>query len=63
MNTKDVLIMLAVSVAAYYVGTKLFPKPFVSAGRYVIPPDGTTTKQMIDSQCGGWAECLAGWGG
>lgn len=62
MNTKDVLLMLAVSVAAYYVGGKLFPKPFVSAGRYVIPADGSTTKSVAASQCGDWAQCLSGWG-
>lgn len=60
MKTTDILIMLGVSVAAYLIGSKLFPKKTWTTVSGVPVLDGSQQAQQLAGQCGGWAECLDG---
>lgn len=61
MKTNDILIILAVAAGAYFVGSKLFPKKTWTTVGGVPVIDGSDQAKQLADQCGGWAECLAGW--
>jgi hypothetical protein len=55
MKTNDVLLMLAVSVAAYFIAAALLPKR-AAASNWTAP--GSQQSTMLADQCGGWLPCL-----
>lgn len=63
MKTNDLLLVAAAAAAAYFVGTMLFPRKTWTLVSGVPVYEGSQQAQQLESQCGGWAECLAGWGG
>lgn len=62
MKTNDFLIAVAVSVAAYFIGQKLFPRKTWTTVSGVPVISGSQQADMLSGQCGGWAECMDGWG-
>lgn len=62
MKTQDLLILAAVAAAAYFVGSKLFPRKTWTTVSGVPVYEGSQQARQLADQCGGWAECLAGWG-
>lgn len=63
MNAKDLLILAAVAAAAYFVGTKLFPRQKWTTVSGVPVLSGSQQAQQLADQCGDWDACLNGWGG
>lgn len=62
MNPKEILIVAGVAVAAYFVGKMLFPRKTWTTVSGVPVISGSEQATQLADQCGGWAECLAGWG-
>lgn len=61
MNAKNLLIIAAAAVAAFLLLQSMRGKRFSTAsGQNVVP--GSMQDQSLTDQCGGWAECLNGWG-
>lgn len=62
MKPTDLLILAGIAAAAYFVGSKLFPRKTWTTVSGVPVIQGSQQAQQLAGQCGGWAECLAGWG-
>lgn len=62
MKPKDLMIVLGIAAAAYFVGAKLFPRKTWTNVSGVPVFDGSAQAQQLADQCGGWDECLNGWG-
>lgn len=62
MKTNDVLLVAAAAAAAYFLGTMLFPRKTWTTVSGVPVYEGSQQARQLEGQCGGWAECLAGWG-
>lgn len=61
MNSKNLLIIAAAGVITYLVLMQFRGKRYATAsGQNVVP--GSQQDQYLTDQCGGWAECLNGWG-
>lgn len=62
MKPNDILIVAAVAAAAYFIGSKLFPRKTWTTVSGVPVISGSQQADQLAGQCGGWAECLDGWG-
>lgn len=62
MKTNEILIIAGAALAAYFIGKKLFPAKTWTTVSGVPVISGSQQAQQLEGQCGGWAECLAGWG-
>lgn len=61
MNPKQLLIIAAAGVVTFLVIQAVRGKRYAtSSGQNVVP--GGQQDQYLTDQCGGWAECLNGWG-
>lgn len=61
MNTKNLLIVGAAALAVYLVLRSMNGKRYNTlSGQNVVP--GSAQDRQLADQCGGWSECLAGWG-
>lgn len=63
MKTNDVLIVAGVAAAAFFLGKILFPRKTWTTVSGVPVYEGSQQATQLAGQCGGWTECLAGWGG
>lgn len=61
-NMERILMVAGVALVAYYVGTRLFPRKTWTTAGGVPVISGSQQQQMLNDQCAGWAECVAGWG-
>lgn len=61
-NTQSILMVAGIALVAYYVGTRLFPRKTWTSTAGVPVISGSQQQQHLTDQCGGWGECMAGWG-
>lgn len=62
MKTNELILVAGVAAAAYLVGTMLFPRKRLTSVSGAQVYEGSQQARQLESQCGGWSECLAGWG-
>ncbi len=61
MNTKNLIIVAAAAVAVFMVLRASAGQRYATrSGQNVVP--GSAQDRQLAEQCGGWAECLAGYG-
>lgn len=61
-SANTVLMFAGIALVAYFVGSKLFPRKTWTTTQGVPVISGSQQQQMLNDQCAGWAECVAGWG-